>query len=719
MKTIQTRQKLTFLFCAILMFCILCPEPILGVTNKYRLTWRDDPSTTMVIGWVQVSGNAPKVHYGAIDYGTDYQSYPAERSPDRTVSYKGMNHNFVRLSGLIPNTAYYFVIQDSDGTSQRFWFKTAPSDPDIRLSIIAGGDSRNNQIPRRNANMLAAKLRPHAIMFGGDMTDKSLDSEWQQWLDDWQLTTSADGKMIPVIAERGNHDQNADIVNIFDVPSNDVYYALSMGGSLLRIYTLNSEISIAGNQTTWLNSDLEANKDFKWKIAQYHRPMRPHNSGKTDRNDIVANWEPLFYNNGVKLVVESDAHCVKSTYPIRASSASDSDQGFVRDNEKGVTYIGEGCWGAPLRTADDVKSWTRNSDRFNHFTWIFIDKDKIEVRYVKTDNADNVGAVSDADIFTPPANIDIWTPSNGSVVTVYPNPSDTTGGGGGTTPPPPPPSSGNTDSTITSYISSGNDDVEEEVNGTMYMNSTDIELVNDGLTKGDQTVGLRFNELNIPKGAIIENAYIQFTNDEAYTETTSLSIKGEASDNAPAFTMSGNNVSSRAQTSSNVTWNPPPWPTIGTAGEAEKTPDLTAIIQEIIDRTGWTPLNSMAFIITGTGKRTAFAYEGSAANAPKLFIEYKIPKDSTVSIKDAAKAADLTFRCYPNPADGFFNVELSKQIEGGMIELLDITGKSVRPLISYTDNRTAKVNTQDLTPGIYFLTVKGNGKTQSQKILIK
>lgn len=609
------KQHIFYLHFVLLALSMLSTESLMAATGKYRLTLRDNPSTSVVIGWAQVSGSSPKVHYGTTDYGTNYASYPNSRVPDRVVSHKAMSNNFVRLSGLLPNTAYYFVIRDSDGTSQRFWFKTAPNDPNVRLSFIAGGDSRNNAIPRRNANKLVAKLRPHGVFFGGDMTDKGYDSEWATWFDDWQLTIGTDGRMIPVIAARGNHESsNLDIVNLFDVPSADVYFALTFGGSLIRTYTLNSEISISGNQTTWLGNDLNANANVRWKSAQYHRPMRPHVAAKSEMESIKTYWEPLFYNHGVKLVVECDAHTVKSTYPIKASSATGSDEGFIRDDEKGVVYVGEGCWGAPLRTNDDNKNWTRNSGMFNQFNWIFVDQSKIEVRFVKVDNADNVGTVSDANIFAAPANLDVWSPSNGSVVTIYPNPTSTSG-----------------DVTTSSSISTGNDDVEESSSGSMYMSSTDIELVYDNSTTGNQTVGMRFNGLNIPQGSTIKSAYVQFTCDEATTGTTTLTIKGEASNSAPAFTTTSYNVSSRAKTSASVSWSPAGWSTIGQASTGERTPDLKNIVQEIVNRSGWTKSSSMALIITGTGRRTAEAYEGSSSQAPRITIVYSTASSTTVS----------------------------------------------------------------------------------------
>lgn len=391
-------------------------------TEKYRLTLRDNPATSIVIGWNQVSGSNPMVYYGTTDHGTNWSAYPNSQDVSRAVSHKGMNNRFARLTGLQPNTAYYFVIRDSQGTSERFWFKTAPDDPNVRLSFIAGGDSRNNRTPRQNANRLVAKLKPHAVFFGGDMTDWGFNSQWSNWFNDWQLTISSDGRMYPIVATRGNHEgSNNDIVNLFDVPSNNVYYAITFGGSLIRTYTLNTEISIGGNQTSWLASDLSSNNNVQWKMAQYHKPMRPHVSSKSEGNNQYNNWASLFYTNKVNLVVECDAHTVKTTWPVRPGSGSGSDEGFIRDDQNGTVYVGEGCWGAPLRSNNDSKNWTRNSGMFNQFKLIFVDQDKIEVRTIRVDNATDVGQVSNNNPFSLPSNLDVWNPDNGPVVTIENN----------------------------------------------------------------------------------------------------------------------------------------------------------------------------------------------------------------------------------------------------------------------------------------------------------
>ena len=150
---------------------------------------RDEPSTTITIGWEQLAGANPMVYYGTNDYGMDYSKYPNRAYPKRTIHAKGMHNHFSRLNKLRPNTVYYFVIKDSESCSRRLSFKTLPDEHQSRLSIIGGGDSRNHKIARQNANKIVARCRPHLVLFAGDMTGGDSSREWQEWLDDWQLTT--------------------------------------------------------------------------------------------------------------------------------------------------------------------------------------------------------------------------------------------------------------------------------------------------------------------------------------------------------------------------------------------------------------------------------------------------------------------------------------------------------------------------------------------------
>jgi len=417
----RTNSKLNIMWRKVILvgMLVICSALSWAETGRFRLLIRQDPGSSITIGWDQISGQPGTVYYGTVDFASAFQKYPYSKAPDRVVAYKGMKNCFVRLTDLEPNTAYFFVVKDQSSISERYWFKTTPDQRLSRLSVVAGGDSRNHRAVRRNANKMVAKLRPHFVLFGGDMTRNGTDDQWKAWFDDWQLTITSDNKLTPVAVARGNHERsNEIIVNLFDTPGEDVYYGFNVAGGLARIYTLNTEISVKGAQTHWLKSDLSAHHDVRWKIMQYHKPMRPHVLRKYEGYEVYEAWAGLIYEHKVQLVVECDAHTVKRTWPIRPDKTHWKSEGFVRDDTNGTVYVGEGCWGAPTRPASDPKPWTRAHGEFNQFKWIFIDDEKIELRTVRVDYAEEVVPLREGQQFDMPTGIRLWEPKTGELILI-------------------------------------------------------------------------------------------------------------------------------------------------------------------------------------------------------------------------------------------------------------------------------------------------------------
>ena len=172
-------------------------------------------------------------------------------------------------------------------------------------------------------------------------------------------------------------------------------------------------------------------------------------------------------------------------------------------------------------------------------------------------------------------------------------------------------------------VATGSDDAEESTTGRVNTRSSDLELTYD---RRYQTVGMRFSGTDIPIGATIVNAYIQFQTDETQSTATSLTIQGEDTDNAGPFLRLTGNISSRPRTAAEVLWSPPAWMTVGEAGADQRTPNIASVIQEIVNRPGWSRDNAMVLIITGTGERVAESYDGDAHAAPLLHVEF-IPGD--------------------------------------------------------------------------------------------
>jgi len=181
-------------------------------------------------------------------------------------------------------------------------------------------------------------------------------------------------------------------------------------------------------------------------------------------------------------------------------------------------------------------------------------------------------------------------------------------------------------------VTAGTDDVEElKTNGFMDIDSSDLELIQDG--SKNQLIGMRFNNINIPTGTKILNAYLQFTCDEVGSKNInpfSVTICGEATSHALTYTTAASNMSTRARTAAMVAWsNAPDWQIVHEAGVAQRTPDISAVVQEIINRSDWTEGNSLALMIEGQGGRCAEAFEGEPTMTPRLVIQTAVTKEAS------------------------------------------------------------------------------------------
>jgi hypothetical protein len=169
-------------------------------------------------------------------------------------------------------------------------------------------------------------------------------------------------------------------------------------------------------------------------------------------------------------------------------------------------------------------------------------------------------------------------------------------------------------------VQAGVDDAEEKTGGGINLTSGDLNMALDGARV--QTVGMRFAGVSLPAGATIVGAYVQFQADEVDSGPVNLVIAGQAADNPLSFSTASGNVSSRPRTGATVAWAPSAWTAVGLRGTAQQTPDLSALVQEIVNRPGWSSGNALAFVVSGSGARTAESYEGGAKKAPVLHIQY-------------------------------------------------------------------------------------------------
>jgi len=315
-----------------------------------RMIWKDDPTTTATISWSTSFGGKThlvrlrKRRVNTVGDAGEFTEVACHhngrfgRSPRDKPTY----FHHALLENLTPATAYDVSLVSDGRTSRQFSFVTAPQ-ADRAFSLLFGGDSRGNQAKRQLMNKMIAKLCSQgaqsddpadeilAFAHVGDYVKTGVSFEdWFRWLTDHELTTTTDGRLLPLIPARGNHDRGLLYGEVFDFEPTDGNYFVSDLGSLAALITLNTEASIAGEQAVWLRRQLDSYRPkHRWLLAQYHRPAYP---AVRFPSGVLAHWVPMFDEFNLDLACEGDGHVIKRTVPIRNN----------RRDETGVVYIGEG-----------------------------------------------------------------------------------------------------------------------------------------------------------------------------------------------------------------------------------------------------------------------------------------------------------------------------------------------------------------------------------------
>ena len=518
--------------------------------------------------------------------------------------------------------------------------------------------------------------KPDFVINLGDITDDGEQTQWETWQSvvsplgiDWNVDPP---QYIGVVGNCDALNPNWDLNWANFLVGQQRYgdgKSFAFGYDNALFIVLDSQNN---TPASWLEDTLnQLAGQYEWIFAFWHHP--PYTFGATPMDSASKeDWGPILQSHGAQIIFHGHAHYYVRTFPM----FMDGSDHPVRDDQYGIIEVINGGGGGNLfdldPSANGYGELFAQGKKAHHFTLIDIDDKALSMKVIDHSGTiiDSFGIALDDSVDQYPKS-EITSPANGDVVSgtitvevaatdddqivqvdfyidddysgtdfFYPyshefNSNEIIFGdhtfravatdsiGQETwssvivtvTP--------SSDEYELIQIAAGADDAEESASGITYMNSSDLELVyDDYANSGNQTVGLRFTGVNIPRGATISNAYIQFQVDETSWEATSVRIVGENTDNAAIFGNTYMNISSRDQTVADAWWFPNPWITVGESGLKQKTPDISSIISEIVNRPGWSAGNSMVFIITGTGRRVAESYDGDKKGAPFLFVRY-------------------------------------------------------------------------------------------------
>jgi hypothetical protein len=339
------------------------------------LTWQRDPTTTMTVQWVGVTGETAdtKVSYAASQTGP-FQTQAPVIKPYPLTDFKVFR---AELTGLKPGTDYWFKI----GKSAQYRFRTMPARATDTIHFISGGDCGVNSHTVAN-NIQAARQDPMFAVVGGDLgydNGRSVDVSLAFLRNYSKHMVGRDGRLIPMVACIGNHEVDGGygkprikapfFYALFDGLYPETGFATLDFGDYLSLVLLdtNHTTPIEGAQTDWLEKTLKERASHPHVIVVNHVPAypsyrnpEPGASGKGGTGSgNRKHWVPLFEKYRVPVVLEHHDHTFKRTKPLV--------DGLADDN--GVLYLGDGSWGR-LRNPQpaDKLSYLATSSRAYHLS---------------------------------------------------------------------------------------------------------------------------------------------------------------------------------------------------------------------------------------------------------------------------------------------------------------------------------------------------------------
>jgi hypothetical protein len=171
--------------------------------------------------------------------------------------------------------------------------------------------------------------------------------------------------------------------------------------------------------------------------------------------------------------------------------------------------------------------------------------------------------------------------------------------------------------TVTRSIIQGSDDATEIPGSAPTIDDTELFANAIGVR-----LGFRFQDIQVPNSANVITAAINLVLGDGAKNDAEGIWYGQAADNPGTFTITDGDIDGRAVTGTSVSWTNND---LGITGAVVDTPNLEVIVEEILNRPGWSSGNSMVFILdhnSNVDKLDIAAFENVTYDPASLTISY-------------------------------------------------------------------------------------------------
>lgn len=196
--------------------------------------------------------------------------------------------------------------------------------------------------------------------------------------------------------------------------------------------------------------------------------------------------------------------------------------------------------------------------------------------------------------------------------------------------------------TFNGQISNGDDDAYEEDTG-----DTNAAATSEIVDQADEWIGLRFRNVTIPQGSIINSASLSVYITAGTTDEPDIIIRVEDVDDSAVFTSGTGNqdISTRSLNAYTVEVDSSDLGSSG--GFVSLTPtnspaNFGALVSIVVNRGGWVSGNALSFIINGapgvalTRDFGIDFYDLDSARGATLTVDYTAPADADADGTEAA-----------------------------------------------------------------------------------
>lgn len=311
----------------------------------------------------------------ATDSRVFYGSEPGNLTEMVTVAGASTEHR-VTLSGLLPDTRYYYAVGSSAGQlfgDASTFFTTPPlagATQKRRLWVI--GDSGRADINAVNVYQAfetwnGGQRVDGWLMLGDNAYLSGTDAEYQAAVFDIYPKML---RQVGLFTVYGNHDgvsasaatQTGPYFDIFEPPAagqvgglasgTEAYYSFDLGNlHLVVLDSYESSRAPNGAMATWLDADLAATT-ADWIVVAFHHPPYSKGSHNSDTElelmEMRQNLVPIFESRGVDLVLSGHSHAYERSMLIDGHyglSPSFSPE-MIRDGGDG-RIVGDGVYLKP------------------------------------------------------------------------------------------------------------------------------------------------------------------------------------------------------------------------------------------------------------------------------------------------------------------------------------------------------------------------------------